>query len=88
MIIHDSKEAIYKDFAIALKFGLDHPVYISAYEDLFKVLARDSRVKLTQSHARLPTLGLNIPFPPDFSSRWRWRATQGRRSGLGLFFLA
>lgn len=48
MIIYDSKEAIYKDFAIALKFGLEHPVHISVYEDLFKVFARDSRVKLTQ----------------------------------------
>jgi hypothetical protein len=48
MKTYASKDEIYKDFPIALKFELEHPVHVRDYEELFGVFARDYRARVEE----------------------------------------
>lgn len=87
MKTYDSKNAIYKDFAIALKFGLEHPVHITAYDNLFDAFARNQRAKLTEFAEMVNNFGTKYPLSYGFFVEMEVRGDTGQILGTQLILL-
>lgn len=87
MKTYDSKDAIYKDYAIALKFGLEHWVHIRNYEDLFKVFARDYRVKLKEFSRVVANYRTEYPISTGFFVEMEVRGDTGQIIGTQFILL-
>jgi hypothetical protein len=84
---YDSKDAIYKDFAIALKFGLEHPVHVRDYERLFEAFARDDRAKLTQFSRAVANYRTHYPISAGFFVEIQVKGDTGQEIGTRLILL-
>lgn len=87
MKTYDSKNAIYKDFAIALKFGLEHPIHITAYDNLFDAFARNQRAKLRQFPHMVENFGTKYPLSYGFFVEMEVRGDTGQILGTQLILL-
>lgn len=66
MRIYLSKEEIYKDFAVALKFVLERPVLRRDYDELLKVLSRECRARLTEFEKTVKNFRTEYPLSVGF----------------------
>jgi hypothetical protein len=64
--VYASKEAIYKDFKIAVKFGLEHPVHCRDYEQIFGEFTCDQRTKLTEFSRTIANYKTKYPISTGF----------------------
>lgn len=87
MKTYDSKDAIYKDFAIALKFGLEHPVHVRDYEKLFEAFPRDSRATLTQFSRTVANYRTQYPISAGFFVEVPVKGDTGQDLGVRLVLL-
>lgn len=87
MKTYESKDAIYQDFAIALKFVLEHGVSLRAYEDLFKIFARDQRVKLTEFSHMVGNYRTRYPISAGFFVEIEVEGDTGQKLGTQLILL-
>ncbi len=87
MKTYDSKEAIYRDFAIALKFGLEHPVHVRDYESLFEAFPRDCRATLTQFSRTVANYRTQYPVSAGFFVEVSVKGDTGQHLGVRLILL-
>lgn len=87
MKVYESKDAVYKDFSIALKFGLQHPVHVRDYEAIFGAFARDCRAKLTQFSQTVANYRTQYPISAGFFVEIPVKGDTGLEIGTRLVLL-
>ncbi|MGH7963445.1 MAG: hypothetical protein ACRERD_16755 [Candidatus Binatia bacterium] len=87
MKTYESKEAVYQDFSIALKFGLERPVHVRDYEELFDAFARDCRAKLTQFSCTVANYRTQYPISAGFFVEIPVKGDTGQEIGTRVVLL-
>ena len=87
MKTYDSKDAIYKDFAIALKFGLERPIHPSCYDELFKAFARDCRARISQFPCDVGNYQKQYPVSTGFFVKVPAKGDTGQDLGVQFILL-
>jgi hypothetical protein len=85
--VYESKDAIYGDFDIALKFRLELPVHYYDYEKLFDELALDCRAKLTQFSDTVANYRTKYPTSTGFFVEIPVKGDTGQEIGARLVLL-
>jgi hypothetical protein len=85
MKAYDSKDEIYRNFAIALKFGLEHPVHVRDYE--IEAFPRDCRATLSQFSRTVANYRTQYPISAGFFVEVQVKGDTGQNIGARLILL-
>ncbi len=87
MKIYASKDEIYKDFTITLKFGLERDVHVRDYDKILDAFARDCRAKLSQFPRQVANYQTPHPISAGFFIEIPVQGDTGQELGVRLILL-